>query len=184
MTTLETRTIPETVARLNNKVQGYAALFDAETTIAYDESRSFIEVIRPQAFARTLKKNKDIRCLYNHDRNLVLGRTKSGTLAIREDEKGLWFECTLPDTQAGKDLAVSLERGDIDGCSFGFQVKKDQWSERDGLPVREVLDVDLVEISPCVFPAYQAAKINLRSELKLWRLEIDALRKKLEEIDR
>jgi HK97 family phage prohead protease len=105
-------------------IEGYAAKFNEE----YDNGW-FIETIKPGAFTRAVKEKQDVRGLMNHDANLVLGRTKSGTLSLNQDATGLYFECDLPDTQTARDLYELVKRGDIDGCSFGFQVMKQSWRE-------------------------------------------------------
>lgn len=139
------------------RVAGYAAVFNSITDLG-----DFREQIAPGAFAKTLKG--DVRALFNHDTSMVLGRTKSGTLRLSEDERGLKYEVDLPDTQAGRDLRVSMERGDIDGSSFGFRVTKQSWDVRDDGPsVRTIEEVELFEVSPVTFPAYADAEIALRS---------------------
>lgn len=157
------------------KIEGYAAVFNSPTKIADASGRTFTEIIRPKAFRKALDANPDIRALYNHDTNLILGRTKSGTLKLWEDDKGLFFSLDIPDTQAGRDLKVSVERRDIDGCSFAFVPLKDRWGEKDGAPVRELLELELIEISPCVFPAYQRTSLDLRTarpNLSQYRLQL------------
>lgn len=151
-----------------NRLHGYAARFNEESAILNEKGvcrTPFVEVIRPGAFARTLRENRDIRALYNHDRAHVLGRTKSGTLDLVEDEVGLKFALRLPDTQVARDLRESIRRGDIDGCSFHGYVLADEVELRPGLPaLRTILDIELVEITPATaFPAYASANVVLRS---------------------
>lgn len=85
-----------------------------------------------------------MRALYNHDPNYVLGRTSAGTLTLREDEKGLYFDVRAPDTQWGRDLYASVKRGDVNQCSFGFQVIADEWGTIDGMDTRTLKEVRLV----------------------------------------
>lgn len=146
-------------------IEGYAARFDEQ----YDNGW-FVETIKPGAFTRAIKEKQDVRALMNHDANLVLGRTKSGTLNLREDKNGLHFDCDMPDTQTGRDLRELIKRGDIDGCSFGFRVMKQSWREeksKDGKMVqyREIEDVDLFDVGPVTFPAYPQTSVDARS---LW----------------
>lgn len=145
-----------------NTLYGYAAKFDEPS----EDLGGFVEVIRPGAFTSTLA-TADVRALYNHNHDHVLGRTKSGTLRLEEDEVGLRFEVDLPDIQVARDLKVSVSRGDIDGCSFGFYCVADELHAPEGdddLPIREVLEVELIEISPAVaFPAYPSTEVDLRS---------------------
>jgi HK97 family phage prohead protease len=125
---------------------GYAALYGSETRIA----GMFREVIEPGAFRSALARQDDVRALFNHDANHVLGRTKSGTLRLEEDARGLRYTVTLPDTQAGRDLWTSVQRGDVSQSSFAFSVDKDDWPKgdtRDGMPLRLIQDVHLFDVS-------------------------------------
>lgn len=138
-------------------IAGYAALFNDVTDIG----GAFREEIAPGAFADTL--DDDIRALVDHDTGRVIGRTKAGTLRIKEDKKGLAVEIDLPDTTDGRDLAVSLERGDISGMSFGFRVTHDEWDEGTTPPTRTIHKVQLFEVSAVAFPAYEGTELALRS---------------------
>lgn len=140
------------------KLAGYAAVFDSMTDIGW-----FREKIAPGAFLDTAKED-DIRCLFNHNPDLILGRNKAGTLAVNEDEKGLWFENDVPDTQVGRDTLTSVERGDVTGCSFSFRTVKDQWDESDpDHPVRTLLKVKVYDVGPVTFPAYVDTSVAARS---------------------
>jgi hypothetical protein len=140
-------------------IAGHAAVFNSETVIA----DTFREVVRPGAFTKTLGEHADVRALQNHDHNLVLGRTKSGTLRVGQDETGLAIEGDLPDTTYARDLAVVMRRGDVDQMSFWFRKIKDRWSEeRDKLPLRELLEVELLDVSVVTFPYYPATDASLR----------------------
>lgn len=133
-------------------ISGYAAPYNSESELMYG---FFREVIRPGAFDKSLKN--DIRALWNHNTAYVLGRTTAGTLDIRSDAKGLFFEVDPPETTWANDLVESIKRGDINQMSFGFTVNEDNWSSlEDGTEMRELLDVDLIEVSVVTFPAYQA----------------------------
>jgi uncharacterized protein len=142
---------------------GYAAKFGSEY-MPYGRDGGFVETIAKGAFSRTLRESPDVRALANHNTDCVLGRTTSGTLSLREDDDGLAFEIDPPDTSYGRDTAVSVERGDLSGCSFGFMVRDYQMTQRgDGMTVCTLLDVDLHEISICAFPAYEDTQVSLRS---------------------
>lgn len=160
--TLERRAVatpPELRAVDGVKIaRGYAALFNSEADIG----GYFREVISPGAFAETLK-SADVRALIDHDSGRVIGRTSSGTLRLKEDDKGLSAEIDLPDTTDGRDLAVQLERGDISGMSFGFVVTHDEWDETSDPPVRTIHQVNLREVSAVAWPAYADTEIALRS---------------------
>ena len=144
------------------RLSGYAAVFNSETVIG----GMFREVVKPGAFKKTIKDKADVRALFNHDSNIVLGRTKNGTLALAEDDKGLRIDIELPDTQQAKDLYRQIERGDIDQMSFGFTVVKDSWTRASSdseLPLRELRELRLFDVSPVTFPAYATTEIQARS---------------------
>ncbi|OMC81857.1 peptidase U35 [Viridibacillus sp. FSL H7-0596] len=130
-------------------ISGYASVFNSKTSIG----DYFEEVIAPGAFARSLAEN-DVRALFNHNWDKVLGRTRSGTLRLIEDERGLKFEVDLPNTTAARDLAESMERKDIDQCSFGFIASAEKWDYSVEPALRTVVEADLYEISVVSIPAY------------------------------
>jgi hypothetical protein len=138
-------------------VAGYAAVFNSPTDIG----GAFREQIAPGAFTKAL--TGDVRALFDHDTSMVLGRTKSGTLRLSEDSRGLAVEIDLPDTQLGRDLSASLARGDIDGMSFGFRVTDQEWDETGNTPLRTIRGVELFEVSVVTFPAYADTEVALRS---------------------
>ena len=136
-------------------LEGYAARFGVPARIG-----GFTERIAPGAFTATLASGRDVLALADHNPGAVLGRTKSGTLQLRQDGEGLHFTLALPDTQAGRDLAELAARGDLGGMSFGFVATDEAW---DG-DMRELRSVELHEISVVQsWPAYQSTEINLRS---------------------
>jgi len=138
-----------------NILTGYAARFGVWS----EDLGFFKEKIQAGAFAKTIKEN-DIRALFNHDPNLILGRTKNKTLELEEDEKGLLFNMVLPDTTYAADLKKSIERKDVTQNSFGFQMIKDEWSP-DGKK-RTLLEAKLFDISPVTFPAYPQTSVKVR----------------------
>lgn len=139
---------------------GYAAVFNSETTIG----DYFVESIAPGAFSRALQGNQDIVALFNHEADHVLGRRSVGTLRLSEDGKGLAVEIDPPDTTLGRDLAISIGRGDINSMSFGFRVTDERWTDpENGLPRRQILGVELIEVSIVTFPAYEETSIGMRS---------------------
>ncbi|MFC6644145.1 HK97 family phage prohead protease [Granulicella cerasi] len=123
----------------------------------------FTEVIAPGAFAEALQPTSDVLALRDHDAKLLMGRTKSGTLIFTDATDGLRYQVKLPNTTAANDLAESIERGDLDGTSFGFSTDEDKWINADGKVIRTLLKVNLFEVSPCSFPAYPDSGIALRS---------------------
>ncbi|WP_043681394.1 HK97 family phage prohead protease [Castellaniella defragrans] len=142
------------------RVRGYAAVFGSAAHLG-----AFDEIVRPGAFADSLASGQAIRALYHHQGDALLGSTRSGTLQLREDDHGLRFELALPDTTHGRDLAVLIQRGDVAGCSFGFTVPDggDRWEQRSGTFLRELLRVDLREITLTSDPAYTDTTVALRS---------------------
>lgn len=143
-----------------NAIEGYAAVFNSPTDIG----GMFTEIIAPGAFADAIASNEDIRALFNHDWNNVLGRTKSGTLRLSEDARGLKFDVDLPNTTLARDLSESLKRGDISQCSFGFIPTGETWDWEPEIPVRTINSVELHEISVVSIPAYEDTEVSLRSK--------------------
>ena len=147
---------------------GYAAVFDSPADLG-----PFVEVVRRGAFTRSLRQPGAVLALYDHERRSVLGRVSAGTLRLREDTRGLAFELDLPDTSAGRDLAVLVQRGDVAGCSFGFIVpdKGDAWTTRGAKPLRELRDVSLHEVTITPTPAYADTEVAMRSMPSVWEGE-------------
>ncbi|MFS0594224.1 HK97 family phage prohead protease [Cytobacillus horneckiae] len=139
------------------RVSGYAAVFNTKTSIG----DYFEEVINPGAFSRTLSENGDVRALFNHNWDKVLGRTKSGTLILSEDDRGLKFEIELPNNSLGRDLAESMARGDINQCSFGFFATDEEWNYNIEPASRNIKEVELFEISIVSIPAYDDTEVAL-----------------------
>ena len=141
-------------------MQGHASVFNEEANIG----GMFREVVKPGSFKNTIKVD-DVRALFNHDSNHVLGRNIAGTLKMKEDSKGLAVTIIPPDTQTARDLAISMERGDINQMSIGFQVISDRIVEDDEskLPLREIQEVKLFDVSPVTFPAFVGTDIAMRS---------------------
>jgi len=141
------------------KIVGHAAVFNKPSLFM-----GFREKIMPGAFAKTILED-DIRALFNHNPDYVLGRNKAGTLKLEEDEIGLRIEIDPPETSFANDLMESIRRGDIDQMSFGFMVRDEKWSEENGEIMRTLLDVKLYDVSPVVFPAYPDTDVAVRSIL-------------------
>jgi hypothetical protein len=144
-------------------LSGYAAVYNSRSC----DLGGFTEQIAPGAFTRCLASSPDISCLHEHDpRQGLLGRTTSGTLRVKSDDTGLIFECDLPATTLGNDVAVSVDRGDLAGCSFGFYCRMDNWSkDQDGNPIRTVVDADVFDVTVTSMPAYEATNVSLRSKM-------------------
>lgn len=193
----ERRFVPGAVVRLEMRageggdspvIVGHASVFDQWTTLYEGRYWTWREVIRPGAYARAIREKQDVRSLFNHDPNFVLGRTRSGTLRLAEDRVGLMTETDAPATQTIRDLVLApIGREDVTGMSFAFSVPsvgERTWTERpDGTEVmetpyervtlryegerlvekREILDVDLYDVSPVTYPAYEGTDVALRS---------------------
>lgn len=172
---LEVRSTGE--LRSNGKtLHGYAAIFNSEADLG-----GFVEVIRNGAFRKSLEGASNIRALYHHQGDALLGTTRGGTLKLKEDAHGLAFELALPDTTHGRDLAVLVDRGDVSGCSFGFRVADggDRWEQRGSSLVRELLNVDLHEVTLTHDPAYADTSVALRSKPSLWNLDPDRMARRM-----
>ena len=139
-------------------LEGYASVFG----VAADLGR-FSETIERGAFTRALDEQQDVRALVEHDSGRVIGRTKNGTLELREDNRGLFTRIELPDTQDGRDMATLISMGYLDAMSFGFTVQRDRWEQVDGKQMRFIEDVDLMDVSVVAFPQYTSTEIALRS---------------------
>jgi len=123
----------------------------------------FREMIAPGAFSDALAPESDVLMLRDHNPGILLGRTKSGTLKLVDGKDGLQFSCAMPKTSQARDLSESIDRGDLDGNSFGFVTLDDSWAaDESGNVVRTLKRVDLFEISPCSFPAYPATRVDVR----------------------
>lgn len=147
------------------RLAGYAAVFNSPS----QDLGGFIEIVKPGAFTRSLNSDRDPLALVQHMPQLVLGRRSAGTLRLQEDARGLAFEIDVPDTTAARDLLVSVERGDVKGASFAFSTANggDRWQVRGDKVVRELLDVELHEITITAQPAYLDTTVARRSfELK------------------
>jgi len=142
----------------DGKIEGYAAVFGE-----WSQPLGFFkERIQPGAFKKTIKE-ADIRALFNHDANQVLGRNTAGTLELSEDKHGLEFRVTPPATQWANDLQVSMKRGDIDQASFGFEAINDDWDHKSEPMERELIEVRLFDVSVVTYPAYTQTKVTARS---------------------
>ena len=140
-------------------IEGYFAVFDSVYQITSDMSES----IAHGAFDNTI--SDDIRALINHDTTLVLGRTKAGTLQLRTDSHGLWGHIDInPNDTDAMNLYNRVQRGDVDQCSFGFDIVSEETDFReDGSVHWTIKEVVLYEVSPCTFPAYEETNIAARA---------------------
>ena len=140
-------------------VVGYASVYDSRS----NNLGGFYEFIERGAFTDELINNSDVRALINHDPNLILARNQAGTLKLSADERGLKYEFEMPETSYGKDLAISMKRGDINQSSFAFTVAEDDWStDEDGNNIRTIKKIDrLYDTAIVTYPAYNQADSDL-----------------------
>lgn len=160
---IEFRTFKTEVRAAADKsmISGTAAVYNVVT----DLGGGYREKINPSAFTRALAEDQDVRCLFNHNADHVLGRKKTGTLRMVSDNTGLHYECDVneADPQAMSTRAKIL-RGDVDQCSFAFICKSDRVTYNDdGTMDRELMDVDLMDVSPVTYPAYESTSCEARS---------------------
>ncbi len=145
------------------RIIGHAAVFNV-----VGDGGWFREKIAPGAFSKSIGQD-DIRALFNHDPNFVLGRNKAGTLSLSEDDKGLLVDIDPPDTQFARDLRLQIERGDITQMSFGFEIiKESREVGAKGEPSLFTLEeVKLWDVSPVTFPFYKETDVSVHSR-EVW----------------
>ena len=142
-------------------IEGYFSVFNSEYPLWEGAS----EIVKPGAFTNSV--SGDVRALINHDSSLVLGRTKAGTLTLRQDERGLWGSIRINrDDVDAMNLYARVQRGDVDQCSFGFDIKRETFVDLgDGKCRWEIEEVDpLYEVSICTFPAYTETSVSARKQ--------------------
>jgi HK97 family phage prohead protease len=147
-------------------LEGYFAVF-GESYKVWD---GWVETIERGAFARVLATGNDVKVLWNHDSNIVLGSTGATTATLREDDTGLFGMVEINENdQDAVNAYYRIQRGDVDGCSFGFDIaRQEDWWDDDGVYHTKILEVDpLYEVSPCTFPAYASTSISARSREQL-----------------
>ena len=144
----------------NPHISGYFSVFDSNYEIAPGLSES----IAPGAFSRTL--GNDIRALINHDTTLVLGRTSANTLELRTDDHGLWGSIDVnPNDTDAMNMYARVQRGDVNQCSFGFEILDEATEYRENGDIHWTLNkVKLYEVSVCTFPAYEATSVSARAK--------------------
>lgn len=156
--TFERRAVTSEIRTNGRRLEGYAAIFNTEARIG----ERFIETIAPNAFSTSLSAGNDILALVDHNPSKMLARTRSGSLRLSEDSRGLSFDLDIPDTQAGRDILALASRGDLGGMSFGFNAIDDELIGNK----RELRSVELIEISVVqAFPAYDGTIVNARSRV-------------------
>ena len=161
------------------RIEGYFAVFDS----VYEIFPGMTESVAPGAFSKTL--DGDIRALIDHETMYVLGRNQAGTLELREDDRGLWGSILInPNDQDAMNLYSRVERGDVNQCSFGFDILSEETDFRENGDVHwTIKEVRLYEVSVCTFPAYSETQVDARRkdkelimkrENEKWRAEMKA----------
>ncbi len=167
----ERRILPLTEFRVEDgedgrKIIGHAAVWDSLS----EELWGWHERVARGAFVKTIQ-NDDVRALFNHDVNYVLGRNKSGTLSMREDDRGLAVEIDPPDTAVANSVLESIRRGDVSQMSIGFEAITEEWDQSDkDNPLRTLTEVKLWDVSPVTYPAFVDTDVAVRT-LDAWRVE-------------
>ena len=165
----------ETRADGQRVLVGYAAVFyrAGDPGTEYELYDGCVERIMPGAFDRAIRED-DVRALFNHEEECILGRTKSGTCRLSVDDKGLKFEVDVPNTTIGRDVVEVVSRGDISGCSFAFIPERVVWTEETSMSVRQIESVKLLDVGPVTYPAYEATEVMARS-VEHVKAEVDAM---------
>lgn len=172
--------LPATRVRLEQRSEGQPATIVGYAAVFYDEANAgteykfsgwwddFAERIMPSAFDRAVKED-DVRALFNHDPNQILGRTAAGTLALSVDKTGLRYEITPPDTDQARAVVEAIRRGDLTGSSFAFTADEVVFREikdsktDDVTVVREIHRASLFDVGPVTYPAYEATTTGVRA---------------------
>jgi Escherichia/Staphylococcus phage prohead protease len=143
-------------------IRGRPIVFNSLSKVmSHRDIGKFRERIRPEAVDRTLRSGGSIKALWNHNDDLVLGNTKSGTLGLKKASDGLDIDIDPP--KWATPYLETIDRGDVDGMSFGFRVLDDDWEFRsaDGIPIRDIIDMEFAEISIVAFQAYEGTSVNV-----------------------
>lgn len=148
-----------------HEIRGYAAVFyDGSPKTEFKLFDDMVERIMPGAFDDVLAGKPDVRGLFNHDPDHVLGRTSAGTMVLAVDDKGLSYRIELGDTTIAQDVGKHVQRGDIDGSSFAFRVQSQQFRTEDGIDIREIEKVEpLYDCGPATYPAYEGTAAGFRA---------------------
>jgi HK97 family phage prohead protease len=156
-----------------SRIAGYAARWDVES----QGLRFGREIIRPGAFTKTLQES-DVVSYWNHNTDLPFGRLSERTLMLREDDRGLWFDTIVPESDPGPFALEAVRNRTVKGASFGFLPVsgKEKWSQNDGgVPLRELLEVELFDVSPTANPAYADTEAYVRSMLAADNLDFSLI---------
>jgi HK97 family phage prohead protease len=141
-----------------SQLRGYAVVFNKRSVLLWD----FVEIMRPSSVDRTLSEGTDLRALWNHNSEFTIGRVSAGTLTVRKRTRGL--EAAIDPPTWAKHYVESIHRRDVTGMSFAFRALEDDWHLEEGMVIRDVLDMEMSEVSPVSFPAYPDTSITVGAE--------------------
>ncbi len=150
-------------------LSGYAVRYEDQIVLYDSPNYRVTETIKRGACRTAVESGQDVRFLIDHNSSLLLGRTRAGTLLLRDDPEGLWFEVTLPDTQVARDLAENIRLKNVDQMSFSFIPRSGGESSKtrseSGRAIRddEYTDLDLYDVSAVTFPAYKNTTIGFKN---------------------
>jgi uncharacterized protein len=161
---------------------GYASVFWDGTPGTQYFIAGYHERIDRNAFARALREKHDTVALFDHRKDVLLGRVSSGTLQLSVDKRGLKYQIRLPDTTGGRDVAELIRRGDVRGSSFAFTPLKSEWKDEQRTAVRIITDLYLHDVSAVVHPAYQAADVSLDARADALRRRLQAISDRADEV--
>lgn len=146
-------------------IQGYGAVYyDGTAGTEFRLWDGAVERVMPGAFDAVLSKGDDVGGLFNHNPNQVLGRRSAGTMTLSSDAKGLLYNIDPPDTTMSNDVVALIRRGDVRGSSFSFIPVKQEWRTENGVDIRELQSVEMQDVGPVTFPAYDNTTTGIRSQ--------------------
>lgn len=146
-----------------SRIRGYGAVFyDGSERTEYKLWDDLVERIMPGSFDKAIAED-DVRALFNHDPNMLLGRTTAKTLALSVDKRGLRYEIDPPDTETGRNVVAAVKRRDLTGSSFSFKITDQEFRTEGGIDIREIKGVRLYDVGPVTFPAYEATTVEAKS---------------------
>lgn len=180
----------ETREGQSSRITGYAAVYyNGTADTEYQLFDNYYERIMPGAFDRAIREKDDVRALFNHDPNQILGRSSAGTVRLIADGKGLSYEIEPGDTTVARDVQQHLKRKDVTGSSFAFTVTEERWVKvgegKDKRTIREVVNVRLYDVGPVTYPAYTGTSAATRASDAAGRGagDVDDVRKSIEKFE-
>lgn len=160
------------------KISGIAAVFDQESIRGEGSMWAYRIVVRRGSFKKTLKESDQVM-LWSHNADFPMARKSAKTLSLKEEKEGLYFEAELGNQSWALDAWESINRKDVQGVSIGFQIVKDSWpknseEEKDKIPLQEIQEIKLFEVSPVVFPQFASTSVEAEKQIAMARWTIEA----------